>query len=127
MKPIEQKVADAIAELEGLLLEGQAPDVAIPLAAATEDLKPDVLQSRAVKALGDLQAVKFRNDAAVATLAQRNKESRAIYEFAEMDKVYADFSQWFLEKTGRIPTNGETKEMERLSMEALLRKLVINI
>ena len=66
-------------------------------------------------------------DAVVASLAKRNRENRAIYEFAEMDKVYADFPDWFLGKCSRLPTEAEIKEMERLSMETILRKMVINI
>ena len=57
MKTIEQRLADAIEELESLLSEGEAPEDAVSLAAASEHLKPEVLQQRAEKALGDLRAV----------------------------------------------------------------------
>lgn len=123
MKTIEQRLADAIEELESLLSEGEAPEDAVSLAAASEHLKPEVLQQRAEKALGDLRAVKAKNDARADRIAQEHKAKRAIYEFAEMDKVYADFPRWFSERIGRLPDESEVEEMKHLSMEAILRKV----
>jgi hypothetical protein len=124
VKPIEEKVADAIAELESLLTTGQSPEIAVPNAAEIEGLKPEVLQFRAEKVLGDLRTFKSRSDAQYAQRRQKRLEQASVYEFAEMDKVYKDFSNWFEGKTGRLPTSDEIKEMERLSMEAILKKLL---
>lgn len=127
MKKIEERVADAISELEDLLMSGQLPEDAIPIAAKTEDLRPEVLRLRAEKALGDLQAVKAKNDLQAKRIAEQRKAKSSIYEFAEMDKVNADFPNWFEQKTGRLPTQAEIEEMERLSWEALLRKISFEI
>ncbi|MBX9795468.1 hypothetical protein [Sphingomonas sp.] len=60
MTPIEERVENALDELEGLLAEGVAADVAIVQAASFYGLKVDVLRVRASKALGDLEAVRNR-------------------------------------------------------------------
>src|SRR5687767_9468373 len=107
MKSIEDRVADAIAELEALLASGEPPDDAIPVAAKFENLRPEVLKLRAEKVLGDLRAVKAKNDVRSERIAEQQRAKKAIYEFAEMDKVFKDFPNWFAERTGRQPTKAE--------------------
>lgn len=127
MKTIEQRVADAIDELEALLTSGQLPENAVPAAARLEDLKPDVLRFRAERVLGDLQAVKAKNDLRAERIAQQQKARTALYEFADSQRAFTEFPDWFEARTGRPPTETEAEEMERLSWEALLRKITVEI
>ena len=53
----DERVAEAITDLEGLLAEGAEIAVAISESASLYQLKPEVLRLRAEKKLGDLQAV----------------------------------------------------------------------
>lgn len=127
MKPIDERVADAISELEELLSGGQSPDEAICTAAKGEALKPEVLRIRAEKVLGDLRLVKQKNDEQADRIRKAAAAKKALYEFAEMESVYIDFPNWFFERVGRNPSSDEVDEMKRLSWEALLRKIVIEI
>ena len=127
MKTIEERVADALAELEALLADGEVPEDAIPAAARMENLKPEVLRVRAERALGDLRTVKAKNDLRTARIAQQQKAKKALYEFADTNKAYTDFPDWFEDRIGRPPTKAEAEEMERLSWESLLRKVTIEI
>ncbi|WP_375382729.1 hypothetical protein [uncultured Sphingomonas sp.] len=60
MSGVEQRIADALADLEGLLADGVAVTAAVEEAARIYDFKPQNLHVRAVKELGDLEEIRAK-------------------------------------------------------------------
>ena len=125
MSSIEQRLADAISDVEGLINEGKLPDDAVTQASSEYDLRPDVLSARAEKALGNLNRLRDKNEAKAAQTKADYVAKRAIFDFAHSDHD-AEWSAWFHARVGRHPTRGETEDMLQRSMTVLLNKLVVN-
>jgi hypothetical protein len=123
----EERRQIAFEVFDECLGDGLDVESAILRAADEGQLEPDIFRRIATGAFGDLAAHREQMLLRAKNAAERRQSKRAISEFAERDKVYKDFPEWFAQKTGRLPTQPEVEEMERLSWEVLLKKLTIDI
>ncbi len=106
---IEQQVADALSDLEAMLNGGISPAEALTLCASEYKLKPEVLESRAQRALGDLTLVRGKNLVRSKVIANEHKADTAINRYL-VEKPEPSFREWFEADVGRPPTAVEQKE-----------------
>ncbi|MBC3943121.1 hypothetical protein [Sphingomonas albertensis] len=120
---IERRLADAIADLEERLCEGQAVANALAETAEEYDLKSHILGLRASNVLGDLSLVKDKSDARIAAARRAGALRDAIDAYTDED---ADCSMrdWLISRLGRAPSYEELLAAYERSTERWFAKQV---
>jgi hypothetical protein len=126
MTSVEQRMADALSDLEAMLNDGMSPDKAI-LAAATEySFKPEALNFRAQKVLGELHSVRARNVRRNEMLMREHKAETAISRYLT-ENPDSNFPDWFEAQVGRPATKAEHDEFTKRYMTFLVRDMRFEI
>lgn len=120
---IEQRVADALADLESLLVEGQPVESAIIDAAKANEIKPLVLRKRADEQFGDLATVGSRARVSIsaarrtADLKVATTEYCRIFYGPEPRPPFVEFEVWMKTKFAPPPDAVEMESANTLRME----------
>ena len=123
---IEQRLTDALSDLEASLNEGTPVDDALASCAADYGLKVEVLRGRAEKIFGELSSLRKRNLKKAEILAREHRAETAIERYLAEDPD-ANFPSWFEAEVGRAPTKIEQDESTSRYLTFLLRDLRIEI
>jgi len=106
MSTIEQRVSDAILDLEERLADGIDWRTALRKTAKEYDLRDEVLCVRGEKALGPLHLVKVKADRRAENARTQRELERAIDAHVDEDAPQS-MSDWLLRKLGREATADE--------------------
>jgi hypothetical protein len=116
---IEQRLRDAILDVQGMLAEGLPKDVAVEEAASTYSLGKAVLEERATKALGPLDLVHECVSRQAAAAREQSASKAAIHAYASSGSEQPAW-EWLASRLGRPPTYEEHREALSRSMERWL-------
>lgn len=120
---IEQRIADALADVRLELSRGNRSPRIIDEVAAEYDLKPEVLAHRLAKAYGSLEALDGWQARSTAMNAVEARMKQAIHDYAETE-AGVDIALWLEERAGRAPTRAEVELADELWVDRTLRKIM---
>jgi hypothetical protein len=120
---IEQRLTSALEELEAMLTQGTEPEEALAICANDYELKREVLELRARKALGDLTAVRAKNLEKAERLTREHKADTAIERYLHGHPPDTNFPKWFERDVGRPPSEAEMDAFRERHMAFLVRNL----
>ena len=123
---IGRRVLDAITDIEGLLIEGKSVQEALSACSQDYELKTNVLEHRARKALGDLETVRDRSTHSANEIGRQHRAETAIEAYL-VEKPEPNYSTWFENRVGRVPTKSESKDFNRRYAEFSLRDIRFEI
>jgi hypothetical protein len=126
MMSVEQRMNDALSDLEAMLNEGRLPEEAITACAADYGFKSTVLKLRAQNVFGDLGSVRERSLKQAQVLMREHKAEKAIDRYLT-ENPDANFPEWFEAEVGRPPTKAERDEFSERYMQFLVRNLHFEI
>ena len=123
MSAIEQRLEDALADLEGLLAEGMNLEQALAEASQANGIRAGVLQVRAFKRFGDLNEIKTRSDNSVRAAHRWIDIKTATHEYCEAfygpepRPAFEDFDLWMRRRLNIELTPDEWREANALREE----------
>jgi len=123
---VEQRLTDALSDLEVMLNDDRPPDEAVAVCAEDYGFKSEVLKLRAQKVLGDLDSVHERSLRKAQILKREHKAERAI-DLYLVENPDSNFPEWFEAEVGRAPTKAESDDFTARYMQFLVRNLHFEI
>jgi len=122
---IENRIADALADIRLELFRGNRDPKVIDEIAREYDLQPSVLALRLAKAYGSLEDLQARQSKSLTMAAIETRMKQAIHEYAKTE-AGVDIAKWLEERAGRRPSREEVEYADELWMQHMLSKLMAN-
>jgi hypothetical protein len=123
---IEQRISEALSDVEAMLCAGSLPEEAIAACADDYGFKAEVLKLRAQKALGNLGSVRERSLRQAQMLKREHKADKAVDRYLT-ENPGTNFPEWFEAEVGRPPTTAEHHHFTDRYMEFILKDLSFEI
>ena len=120
---IDERIADALADVRVELFRGNRNPKMIDEIAADYDLKPSVLAARLARAYGTLEEMDRWQAKSVSMRAIETRMKSAIHEYA-VTEGGIEIAIWLEERAGRAPSWDEVQYADELWMRHALNKLM---
>mgnify|MGYP001063866046 CR=1 FL=1 len=119
---VEERLRNALADMEAMLNEGQSAEDAVVACAAEYGFKKDALRMRATRFLGDLTSLRARNLERADRLSKEHLAETAIDTFL-VEEPESTFPDWFEKRVGRPPSKIESEEFGLRYLKHLTRNI----
>lgn len=120
---IEERIADALADIRVELFRGNRDPKMIDEIATEYDLKPVVLAARLARAYGSLEEMDRWQAKSVSMRAIEARMKSAIHAYAATEGG-VETAKWLEERAGRAPSWEEVQYADGLWMQNALSKLM---
>ncbi len=120
---IEERVANALADVRLELFRGNRNPEMIDEIAAAYSLQPSVLVRRLAQAYGSLEDLDSWQAKSANMQAIETRMKAAIHEYATTT-AGVDIAKWLEERAGRVPSRAEVEFADELWMNRTLSKMI---